>query len=195
MPGVKLTIVGGDVREHQAAAALRSAADLVIWSGHGRENALILTNHRIITGKWIATQAKANGGPRCVILATCGSAVQDDGLRSLAGAVAQAGVNTIGFPAQVTDEAAIVYTTEFVRAMLAGADVGHCHDVACEAIETCCSRPSPRHHPRRRPQQRLPQIRGTPGPRRAHRRPDRAPGRGEGGGVGQSNRGLVRCTD
>ncbi len=56
----------------------------------------------------------------------------------MAGAVAQAGVNTIGFPAQVSDEAAIVYTTEFVRAMLAGADVGHCHEVACEAVELCC---------------------------------------------------------
>ncbi len=39
---------------------------------------------------------------------------------------------------QIIDKAAIVYTTEFVRAMLAGADIGACHEVACEAVEACC---------------------------------------------------------
>lgn len=138
MPGVKLTIVGGDVREHQAAVALRSAPDLLIWSGHGRENGLILANGRIVTGKWIGVQARSGGGPKCLLLATCGSAAQDGGLRSLIGSVSVAGVNCIGFPLELEDEAAISYSTEFVRAMLAGADVGMCHEVALEAVETCC---------------------------------------------------------
>lgn len=138
MPGVELSVVGGDVREPQAAGALRSAPDLVIWSGHGRENGLLLANGHVVTGRWVGVQARAGGGPRCLLLAACGSAVQDENLRSLMGAVAVAGVNCVGFPTAIHDEAAISYSTEFVRAMLAGADVGVCHEVACEAVEACC---------------------------------------------------------
>lgn len=133
--GVRLQLVAGpDVREANVAQALRASHELVVWSGHGRENGLILGNGKIVKGRWLATQARS-GAPRAMIIAACGSGCNDDHNESLAWQVSKVGINVIGFPLGLEDAAAISYTTEFVRSLIAGSDVGEAHDVAIEAIE------------------------------------------------------------
>lgn len=137
IPGVELKLTAGpDVRESQVAAALRDDSDVIIYSGHGRENGLLLPNQRIIKGRWIATQMKNKERiPRAIILAACGSGYADDNNESLTWQIAKAGISTIGMPSEVPDDAAIGYVVDFVRALIAGADIGEAHDVAIEAIE------------------------------------------------------------
>lgn len=137
IPGVELLLTAGpDVREPQVAQALRGEADLIIYSGHGAENGLLLPNHRVIKGRWLATQMKNKAtAPRAIILAACGSGCADENNESLTWQIAKAGISTIGMPPLVPDEAAIGYIIEFVRALIAGADIGEAHDVAVESIE------------------------------------------------------------
>lgn len=133
--GVHLVWVGGpDVRDAQVAKVLRMRHDVVIWSGHGGPNALYLPNGRVLRGRWIASQVRA-GAPRAFVLAACGSGCTAATGDNLAWQIAKSGINVIGFPDAMRDEPAIVYNTEFVRALVAGADVGEAHDVALEAIE------------------------------------------------------------
>ncbi len=136
IPGVELRLTAGpDVREPQVAQALRLESDLIIYSGHGRENGLLLPNGRTLKGRWLATQMKnTSRAPRAIILAACGSGCPDDNNESLTWQIAKAGISTIGMPPGVPDEAAIRYIIEFVRAMVAGADIGESHDVALESI-------------------------------------------------------------
>jgi hypothetical protein len=133
--GVSLELVAGpDVREANVAQALRKTHEVVIWSGHGKENGLILGNGHVVKGRWVAAQARG-GTPRAMVIAACGSGCNDDQNESLAWQVSKVGINVIGFPLELEDEAAICYTTEFVRTLIAGSDVGEAHDVAVEAIE------------------------------------------------------------
>jgi hypothetical protein len=133
--GVRLDLVAGpNVREANVASALRQPHEVVIWSGHGRENGLLLGNGRLVKGRWLATQARS-GAPRAMVIAACGSGCNDDHNESLAWQVSKVGINVIGFPLDLPDEAAITYSTEFVRSLIAGSDVGEAHDVAIEAIE------------------------------------------------------------
>jgi hypothetical protein len=133
--GVRLDLVAGpNVREANVASALRQPHEVVIWSGHGRENGLLLGNGRLVKGRWLATQARS-GAPRAMVIAACGSGSNDEHNESLAWQVSKVGINVIGFPLDLPDEAAITYSTEFVRSLIAGSDVGEAHDVAIEAIE------------------------------------------------------------
>ena len=137
IPGVELKLTAGpEVREPQVAAALRDDSDLIIYSGHGHENGLLLPNRRVLKGRWIATQMRNKEPvPRAIILAACGSGCADDNNESLTWQIAKAGISTIGMPSEVPDGAAIGYIVDFVRALIAGADIGEAHDVAIEAIE------------------------------------------------------------
>lgn len=137
IPGVELKLtIGPEIREQQVAQALRAESDLVIFSGHGKENGLMLPSGRIIKGRWVATQARGQTkAPRAIILASCGSGCADQNNESLTWQIAKAGINVVGMPPGVPDEAAICYLVEFVRAVIAGADIGEAHDVAVEAIE------------------------------------------------------------
>jgi hypothetical protein len=133
-PGVEVSITGGlGVDEERASQALRSGADVVIWSGHGRENGLALSNGAIVSGRWIAAQVRASP-PRAMVLAACGSREKDAHLESLAATVSKAGVTVVGFPPGLPDAAAVAYNVEFVRTMSASRDVGESHDVALERL-------------------------------------------------------------
>jgi hypothetical protein len=117
------------------AQALRDESDLIVMSGHGEENGFILPNRKVLRGRWIGTQARGRErAPRAIILASCGSGCADQNNDSLTWQIAKAGINAIGMPPNVPDEAALTYVVEFVRALIAGADVGEAHDVAVEAL-------------------------------------------------------------
>ena len=133
--GVEVDYVSGpDVREAAVAAALRSPRDVLIWSGHGTRNGLIVSNGRLLKGRWVASQVRA-GAPRAMLVAACGSACSTAENENLIWYISKAGINVIGFPDEVPDHVAVLYSTEFVRSLRAGADVGEAHDVAVEAVE------------------------------------------------------------
>lgn len=137
IPAVKLKLtIGPEIREPQVAQALRADSELVILSGHGKENGFLLPSGRVIKGRWIATQAKGRRcPPRAIILASCASGAADENNESLTWQIAKAGINVVGMPPDMPDEAAIGYLVEFVRAIIAQADIGEAHDVGVEAIE------------------------------------------------------------
>ena len=138
MAGVTLRVVAGpDVTRARAARGLHEPADVVIWSGHGAESGLLLSDGSIVNGKWLATQARS-AAPRVLVAAACGSAAcgsaaADGQLQSIAGAVSRAGINAVGFPLRADDRAAATYNIELIRALAAGADVGTAHEVALDS--------------------------------------------------------------
>lgn len=137
IPGVELRITSGpEVREPQVAQALRAESDLIILFGHGTTNGVMVAQRKVLRGRWIATQAKGKlRAPRAMILASCGSGCVDQNNESLTWNIAKAGISVIGMPPEVPEDAALCYVVEFVRALVAGADIGEAHDVAIEAIQ------------------------------------------------------------
>ena len=136
--GINLTILG----EHRATIApvaqhLRSRHDIVIWSGHGTANNLILSDGETIDGEWLATQTKA-GAPRTMLIMACLSAARDSDLESLAAEVSRVGIHTIGLHTEIVDQAASIYTAEFLRATVAGADISLANRVAMRRMDRVC---------------------------------------------------------
>jgi hypothetical protein len=132
--GVKLKIVAGPkVSRAQIAQALRSRHDVTVWSGHGAPGGLAMPDGSFVQPKWLATQSRC-GIPRVMILAACGSQLRDEHLKSMVEEISRQGLNGVGFPAHTEDPAAITFTTELVRAFVAGASVGVAFDVAMESI-------------------------------------------------------------
>lgn len=127
--GVKLNVIAGPkITRSDVARGLRTRADVVIWSGHGKPGALMLPDG-IVLPKWLAAQVRA-ALPRVVVLAACGSQLRDEHLKSMAEELSRMGVNVIGFPLQANDKAAVCFNVELVRAMVAGCSVGQAFDVA-----------------------------------------------------------------
>ena len=64
--GITLTILG-DTRATIAPVAqhLRQRHDIIIWSGHGTANNLILADGETIDGEWLATQRAPAHRERC----------------------------------------------------------------------------------------------------------------------------------
>ena len=138
VPGVDVReVCGPEVDRGQVTRALCDVADIVIWSGHGRQSErtggylLEVPRGRAVRGEWLATQV-LRAAPIVFIAAACGSAVVDQHLESLIDPFSEAGINAVGFPAAADDEAAGVYVVEFVRALRAKRDVGRAHRVALE---------------------------------------------------------------
>lgn len=130
--GVRLQIITGpDATLDKIARALRTRADLVIWSGHGKPGGL-LTPDGLVDGEWLATQAR-KGAPRVMVLAACGSR-ECEALSSLVSAVSRVGINVIGMPMAAEDDSAIQFNKEFLRALVAGADVYDAHRVATKRV-------------------------------------------------------------
>lgn len=130
--GVKLEIVSGQQATlDRVACLLRRRADVVIWSGHGRPGRLLCVDGEI-DGEWLATQARA-GAPRVLVLAACGSG-QCDELESLVSEVSRVGINVVGLPVQAEDQSCILFNKEFLRALVAGADVYTAHRVAVRRV-------------------------------------------------------------
>lgn len=130
--GVQLDIISGDqATVDRVARALRQRADVVIWSGHG-EPGRLLTADGAIDGEWLATQARA-GAPRAMVLAACGSSVCSD-LESLLGECSHAGINVIGMPMKTADNGAMIFNKEFLRALVANADVYTAYRVAIKRL-------------------------------------------------------------
>lgn len=139
--GVDLKIVAGPkVTRSQIAQALRRRHDITVWSGHGMAGGLAMPDGSYIQPKWLAIQSRC-GIPRVMILAACGSQLRNEQLKSMVEEISRQGINGIGFPAHTEDHAAITFTTELVRAFVAGSNVGMAFDVALESIsETETSR-------------------------------------------------------
>lgn len=129
--GVRLkTVAGRSATVPNVARALRNSdAELVIWSGHGAEDGLMVADGTILDGEWIATQARA-GAPETFLVGACYSGNRGEFLTSITEAVSQAGIHAIGFTVAADDRAAAVYAIELVRALVADADVAQANRVA-----------------------------------------------------------------
>lgn len=122
-------VAGASATIDRVAKALRHGADIVVLSGHGRENQFILADGRPVSGEWIGTQARRTP-PEVVVVGACHSGGRDASLQSVGEAISQAGIHAIVFETAVEDDSAAVYTTEFVRAMVATFDVVRANRVA-----------------------------------------------------------------
>ena len=116
------------------SATLKRDHDIVIWSGHGAPDRLVLSAGTPVDGHWLATYVKA-GAPRIVLVAACMSDAPDDALDSIANAISIAGVNAVSMSCDIDDAAAKTYVVEFCRAMAANADVAMAHTVATHAMD------------------------------------------------------------
>jgi len=123
---------GQELTKTAAAAALRKRHDIVIWSGHGAPGELFGPGWKV-QPEWIAVQARC-GLPRLLVLAACGSGLSGRHVTSLASEVSRNGINTVAFPMQADDRAAMVYNQELIGAAVAGTDMWSAHRVALEAI-------------------------------------------------------------
>jgi hypothetical protein len=130
IPGVKLEFLGDRAATLGAVAnRLARPADVVVWSGHGGPNRLLLSDGLSVDGEWLACQLRPCA-PKAVILAACLSGLHDEGLQSLAETVSQAGFSTAAMWLAVEDRAASTYVVEFVRALAAGGSVAVANRVA-----------------------------------------------------------------
>jgi len=122
-------LAGSEASRNHIAKALRQPRDVVVWAGHGMADRLVCSDGAYINARWLATQARA-GAPRAFVVAACFSAQAGDSLESFTAELSDAGINAVGMFAEVDDAAAIVYDVEFVRALVAGANVSKAHRVA-----------------------------------------------------------------
>lgn len=131
--GVDVTLVAGEVATiaNVAKRLTADAWDVIVFSGHGKANCLILSDGRAIPGAWLATQAKARA-PEVVLVGACYSAAADDSLHTISQEIADAGLHAIAFEAAVDDLAGAVFATEFIRSMAAVFDVTRAMRVATE---------------------------------------------------------------
>jgi len=132
--GVTMRTVSGRVATAAAIADALSTSgcEVIIWSGHGQEDGLVTADNRILSGEWIATQARA-GAPEAFLVGACYSGARGEFLDSITEQIAQAGIHAIGFMVAADDNAAAVYACEFVRALVADADVTRANRVAIRA--------------------------------------------------------------
>ncbi len=129
-----LTLTGSDITREDVAQTLLKPCDIVIWSGHGSPEGLLLPDNTLIKAKWLAMQLQRGARPRATILAACGSQVKDDNIRSMTEAVCRVGLNVIGFPAEADDKAAAAFTIEFIRSLSVKAGIVDAFDVAMEEV-------------------------------------------------------------
>jgi hypothetical protein len=131
--GITLRTVSGKTANTSAVSrALRaSSAELVIWSGHGLEDGLLASDGAILSGEWIACQARAAADPpNAFLVGACYSGNRGEYMTSLTESISQAGIHAIGFTVAADDHAAAVYATELVRALVADADVAQANRIA-----------------------------------------------------------------
>lgn len=131
--GVNLrTVAGKTATTNAIARALRSSsAEVVIWSGHGAEDGLLAADGAILSGEWLACQARAAADPpNTFLVGACYSGSRGEFLTSLTESISQAGIHAIGFTVAADDHAAAVYATELVRALVADADVAQANRIA-----------------------------------------------------------------
>ncbi len=131
---VVTTLTGPDINRDDVASTLLKPCGIVIWSGHGTPEGLLLPDKSLVKAKWLALQLERGARPRATILAACGSQIKDENVRSMTEAVCRAGLNCIGFPAEADDKAAAAFTVEFIRALSVNASVVSAFDVAMEEI-------------------------------------------------------------
>lgn len=131
-------VVGASATIDRVAKALRRGADIIVISGHGRANQIVLSDGRLVSGEWIGTQARKTP-PEVVVVGACYSGARDERhLESIGEAISQAGIHAVVFEAAVEDASAAVYSTEFVRAMVAVFDVVRANRVATTSAAQVC---------------------------------------------------------
>jgi len=135
IPNVEIKTRTGVVLLDDVATALSVPADILVWSGHGEPNGLILSDEKRVRSKWLATQIARGAQPSVAILAACGTQQRDDGLNSFAAALSREGVNVVGFPVEASDSAAGTFIVEYIRSLSLNASVMTGFDVALESID------------------------------------------------------------
>lgn len=136
IPGVTVSTRTGDaITISDVAGALGIPADILIWSGHGTNGGLVLSDGvTLVRPRWLASQISLSTKPKVAILAACGSQGRDLSLRSLTETICRNGINVVGFPAEAVDSVASTFIVEYVRAVAINASVVVAFDVALESI-------------------------------------------------------------
>ena len=123
-------IAGASATIDRVAKSLRRGADIIVISGHGAANQILLSDDRRVSGEWIATQARKSP-PEAIMVGACFSGQRDDRwLESIGEAISQAGIHAVVFETAVDDDSAAIFSTEFIRAMVAVFDVVRANRVA-----------------------------------------------------------------
>jgi hypothetical protein len=131
-------VVGASATIDRVAKTLRRGADIIVFSGHGMQNQIILSDGRRVSGEWIATQARKTP-PEVILVGACLSGARDGhSLESIGEAISQAGIHAVVFEAPIEDASAAVFSTEFVRSMVAVFDVVRANRVATMSAAQVC---------------------------------------------------------
>ena len=135
MKGVSLEVLTGtNVTRDRVANRLKRQYDVVIFAGHGEPGRLIVCDGKL-TSHWMARCVKASN-PKVVLLVACYSAGHYSSLHNLAQEISAANVPVIAMPAVVDDDAASIYTIEFMRAFVGGETIRKAHTIGLEQMET-----------------------------------------------------------
>lgn len=117
--GVNLKTLVGPAATMDAISEFLSepGVDLLIWSGHGKEDCLVSTDDKEMDAEWIAAYASGSGAEAFVVGA-CYSGARGGSLQSITEEVGSVGIHTLGFSAAADDKAAATLAIQFTRAML-----------------------------------------------------------------------------
>lgn len=129
------SLTGPNVTRDRVAKRLKRGYDVVIFAGHGEPGRFIVSDGKL-TAQWMARYVKM-ANPKVALLIACYSAGYSfSTLHSMTQEISAANVPVIGMPTVVDDEAATVFTVEFMRALAGGASIKKAHTIGLEQMET-----------------------------------------------------------
>lgn len=129
LPDLRMTLCRGPAAVRAGVAThLNRSHDCILWVGHAAPGRLLLSDGAV-SADWLACMMR-QAPPSVAVLSACFSGSRDTALQSIAETLSQSGITTVGMWAAVSDRAAAVYDTEFVRALASGANVATAHRVA-----------------------------------------------------------------
>lgn len=135
--GVELTpLVGPGVTAERVLDRLsRQRYDVVVWSGHGTESTLLLSDGRSISPNWLASQL-ARHEADLAVLAACKSGSRPEQAALSLGfqdVLPKHGITLVAMTVDMTDTAAAEYNVALLQALEAGATVRRAHEAGLEA--------------------------------------------------------------
>ena len=136
MAGVSLEVLTGpNVTRDRVANRLERHYDVVIFAGHGEPGRFIVCDGKL-TAHWMARYVKM-ATPQVALLIACYSAGYSfSTLNSMAQEISAANVPVVAMPTVVNDNAATIFTIEFMRAYSGGASIRKAHTIGLEQMET-----------------------------------------------------------
>lgn len=125
----------GDITLNRVSEIFKSAEwDIIIIGAHGAPGQIMFVDG-YATPSWLALQLK-QANPRVVILGACWSGMRSQlTLRAMAEEISASGIDTVAMIRDVANAAAITYSTEFIRAIMAGATPRLAHIIAIEQVQ------------------------------------------------------------